>query len=148
MSCERITTWDQLIDALRIRVAVFIQEQGFPPGWEPDEVDKSAEHYVAIIDGVVVATTRLHVVEPASRKIERMAVLKEYRGQHIGTLLTQHIIAQAQQADIDRLWLDAQSHAESFYQQLGFKTVSGCYYPWGLDVPHVTMEYHGLCKAG
>lgn len=140
--CEKVAALDQLIDALRIRVAVFIQEQGFPVGWEPDEIDKDADHYVAVVDDCVVGTTRLRVMEHTNRKIERMAVLQQYRNQRVGTSLTQHVIEQVEQTPYGRLWLDAQCHAKTFYEQFGFRAVSGCYCQWGVNVPHVTMDYY------
>lgn len=143
VSCEKVTTVEGLIDALRIRVSVFIQEQGFPPGWEPDEVDKSAEHFISVVDDVVVATTRLRRVSPSSIKIERMAVLQPYRRQRIGAALTQHVIEQAQLAGVDRLWLDAQCQAQGFYERLHFTPVSGSYCRWHINVPHVTMDFSG-----
>lgn len=142
-SCEAISTLEQFVDALRIRVAVFIQEQGFPPGWEPDEIDKVAKHYVARLENVTVATARAHSTEGGSLKIERMAVLKPYRNMHIGTHLTQHVVADIQQANGHKIWLNAQTHAASFYERVGFRVISEQHYPCGTRVPHVAMEYDG-----
>ena len=41
---KEIETINEFIDAIRIRVDVFIKEQGFEPGWEPDEDDKVSKH--------------------------------------------------------------------------------------------------------
>lgn len=139
VTCRRVTTLDELIDALRIRVAVFVQEQGFEPGWDPDPADHEAEHFIAECEGRAVGTARLREVGPGAFKIERMAVLSAYRGRGIGTALTRHLVSRAERAGRCRVWMDAQSHAMSFYEQLGFHAVSDEFCPWG-DVPHVTME--------
>jgi len=140
IDCEVVLTCSQLIDALRIRVAVFIQEQGFSVGWEPDETDKVAQHYIASLDGCTVATARTYQSEPGKHKIERMAVLKPYRRKGIGTYLTLFIIA-----DVKQLWLNAQDHAVDFYERCRFCVVSDVHFPCGVKVPHVTMEYLGDC---
>ena len=143
ISCEMVSSLDQFIDALRIRVAVFIQEQGFSPGWEPDEVDKTARHYIATSEAATVATARVCCDESAGCKIERMAVLRPYRGMQIGTCLTRFVIADIQKGEPGRIWLNSQCHATSFYERCGFRVASDVHYPCGVRVPHVTMEYAG-----
>ncbi len=52
--CKEIETIPELIDAIRLRVEVFIKEQGFAPGWEPDEDDKFSRQFVAVVQNKVV----------------------------------------------------------------------------------------------
>ena len=47
---KKIKTINEFIDAIRIRVDVFINEQGCKPGWEPDEKDKESKQFIALID--------------------------------------------------------------------------------------------------
>ncbi|MBI2971040.1 MAG: hypothetical protein HYY37_01325 [Candidatus Aenigmarchaeota archaeon] len=75
--CKEVETISECIDAIRIRVDVFIKEQGFQVGWEPDEDDKESQHYVALVDNEVVATARIRIIDDTT-KIERMAI-KEKR---------------------------------------------------------------------
>ena len=49
---KEIETVNEFIDAIRIRYEVFVNEQKFAPGWEPDEDDKEARHFIALVDGV------------------------------------------------------------------------------------------------
>jgi predicted GNAT family N-acyltransferase len=55
-------------------------------------------------------------------------------------MLARHLIQDAGSWGARRIWLDAQSHAERFYRQLGFVPCSGHFCQWGIDVSHVTME--------
>lgn len=92
---KKITKIPELIGAIRLRIDVFIIEQGCPPGWEPDKLDEISDQYIAVVDEIVVATGRLLEKPKGVVKIERMAVKKEYRGKGIGKGLTNFIIEQA-----------------------------------------------------
>jgi hypothetical protein len=52
--------------------------QQFPPGWEPSELDKSVECYIAILDVKIIATGRLREDAPGSQRIESMIVKDDY----------------------------------------------------------------------
>lgn len=134
-------TFTDFVDALRIRVTVFNIERGMPLGWEPDEYDKNAQQFVAAAGGRVVGTARLREEPRRALKIERMAVLREYRGRGIGRGLTRYVVRSALDQNPERIWLEAQSSVRSFYERVGFHVTSDEYRPWDLEVPHVSMEY-------
>ena len=47
--------------------------------------DKAGDEYILVLDGIhPVSTCRLHQLNENTGKIERVATLKEYRGQHYG----------------------------------------------------------------
>ena len=75
--------------AYAIRYAVFVEEQGIPVELEIDDYDLITEHALAFVDGQCVATARVYLDEqdPSKAKIGRMAVLKDFREQGIGTAL-------------------------------------------------------------
>ena len=136
---KKVSSITKFIDAIRIRVDVFIKEQGFAVGWEPDEDDKTAIHYIAIDNGMIVATARVREMEKNEFKIERMATKKEYRGQGIGTGLINYIIGELQTRKAKRIWMQAQCQAQDFYEKCGFKPISKPFNHHGLD--HIEMEY-------
>lgn len=100
-----------------VRRMVFIEEQNVPVELELDESDKLC-HHVLIIDAdkKPVATGR---IDPGGR-IGRMAVLKEYRGQGIGSALLAALIKYARQEGYTNIYLHAQLIAIPFYQTHGF----------------------------
>ena len=51
---KEVETIPEFIDAIRLRVDVFMIAQKFEAGWEPDEDDKVSRHFIAIVDGNVV----------------------------------------------------------------------------------------------
>jgi len=104
-----------------IRRQVFINEQQVPEELEWDEFDQTAQHVVALIEGnKAVATGRIK----ADGHIGRMAVLKEYRQQGIGSAILLVLLDKAQQQNLKRVYLHAQVSAVTFYEKHGF-TVQG-----------------------
>jgi predicted GNAT family N-acyltransferase len=136
---KRVETINEFIDEIRLRVDVFIREQGFQPGWEPDEDDKKSEHFIAICDEKIVSTARYREIADGEFKIERMVTHKEHRGKHIGEGLVAFMIADIKKTGAKRIWLRSQVKSQRFYEKCGFVPVSDPFDLWG--VPHVDMEY-------
>ena len=139
---KQIDTINEFIDAIRIRIAVFIIEQKCPPGYDPDELDKISQHYIAVVDDTIVAMTRLREDPKGIAKIENMVVKKEYRGKGIGLGLTKYIIKKAKQKGYKKIWMQAQEQAKSVFEKAGFKVTSDAYDLYNLGIPHIDMEYH------
>ena len=129
----------EFIDAIRIRVEVFIKEQGSEAGWEPDEKDKDATHFIAIVKGNIVSTARLLETAKQEFKIERMATLKGYRKKGVTRGLVGFVVKEAVKKKPKRIWMQAQVQAKGFYEKCGFKAVSMAYDLYGIQ--HLDMEY-------
>lgn len=116
----RIVTgdWDDLReDAQRIRVDVFVIEQGVPIELEWDEGDEVSLHAVAYDEsGQAVATGRLL----PDGHIGRMAVQQSVRGKGIGSQVLNALLAEAVREGHAELVLHAQLHAWKFYERHGF----------------------------
>lgn len=130
--------------ARAVRQQVFIEEQRCPPEEEWDEYDDSSRHFVGRLDGEVVATARWreydHEGAPAA-KLERFAVLPEYRGAGYGRILVRAVMEDARNAGFGTMLLHAQAHLEAFYASLGFTTISGRFMEAGIS--HVAMINRG-----
>lgn len=130
----RIADWNHdNADLRRIRESVFQQEQGVPAEQEWDSEDDTATHFLAFEGQFAVGTARL--LPDAS--IGRVAVLKDWRGMHIGELIMQAVIAEAERQGMQEQILTAQTHATAFYERLGFKVTSEEFIEAG--IPHVEM---------
>lgn len=80
-----IKLFDKLPDeAKNIRITVFVEEQGFNE--EFDSVDDIATHIVMYDSEEPIATCRFYIKD-GSYLLGRIAVIREYRGKHIGALL-------------------------------------------------------------
>ncbi len=118
----------------RIRVRVFVEEQGVPPELEMDELDEDALHLLAWRSGVAVGTARL----TPDGHIGRVAVLPEYRGQHIGRSLMEAMMELATQSGRQQVEISAQIQAKGFYHSLGFQEKGDAYMEAG--IPHIAMS--------
>ncbi len=130
----RIADWHQdNADLRRIREAVFIAEQSVPPEQEWDAEDPDAVHFLAFEGGYAVGTARLL----PDGQIGRVAVLRDWRGMHIGEALMRAVIEEAERRGLAEQRLTAQVHAAEFYSRLGFEVVSDEFIEAG--IPHVEM---------
>ncbi len=133
----------ELEQAQAIRCEVFHREQGVDLDLEMDGLDGDAAHFLAYWEHQPVATARVRILPPQSpnldpiAKIERMAVLAEFRGQSIGYKLLQFILESLATKGIKTAKLHAQLHAQRFYQKLGFTPIGDHFLDAGIE--HVTM---------
>ncbi len=129
---------DELQAAFDIRRQVFIEEQGVPEEIEMDEYDVEALHLIVLEEGMPIATARLRFPEEEMAKIERMAVLKEYRYLGIGTEMISFITDELAERQVVEVVLHAQSRVVDFYKSCGFKVTSGTFLEAGIE--HVEMR--------
>jgi predicted GNAT family N-acyltransferase len=112
---------EQLEQALAIRLAVFVEEQGVGRELEIDGRDDAARHLLALRDGAPVGTLRVRWLDAGrTAKIERVAVLPGARGSKIGRALLQAALALAASAGAHAASLHAQTTVQGFYGKLGF----------------------------
>ncbi|HSD41021.1 MAG TPA: GNAT family N-acetyltransferase [Burkholderiales bacterium] len=131
----RIMPWSEArTEAQLIREAVFVAEQGVPPEIELDDWDERSEHAVAYdVAGRPVGTGRLL----PDGHIGRMAVLRESRGKGVGGRLLEALIARARVRGMQRVALNAQTHAAPFYARFGFVVAGEEFMEAG--IPHLAM---------
>ncbi|NBC17037.1 MAG: GNAT family N-acetyltransferase [Bacteroidetes bacterium] len=129
--------WDA---ARAIREQVFIVEQDCPPEDEWDAYDATSRHLLGWAGDTPVATARWRTVpydEALAAKLERFAVLPDYRGRGYGRALVAFALDDARRAGFTTFILHAQAHLEAFYADFGFETVSGVFEE--ASIPHVKM---------
>lgn len=114
-------------DALAIRRAVFISEQGVAESIEIDENEDRCLHFVLYVDEKALATARLFEQDEKTVILQRMAVSKEARGKGYGRDLLLSIIQVAKEQDYHSLEAHAQISALDFYRSLGFDTQGPVY---------------------
>ncbi len=131
----QMVTWASHQPQLRaVRMPVFIEEQAVTPEFEWDDIDVSAVHVLATLNNQPIACLRIIDY----KKIGRMAVLKQYRGNGLGTALLLEAVSICKQHGGKTVYISAQTHAISFYQKAGFKVTSAEY--CDVDITHVDMQ--------
>ena len=115
-------------EALRIRRAVFIEEQGVPEELEidehdaPDAWDKTVVQGLLRLEGEAVATGRLLLEGGPAHyaHVGRVAVLERQRKNGAGRALMEGLQAKARAMGYAGITLAAQLHAVGFYEKLGY----------------------------
>lgn len=143
----RSVEWPALV---AVRREVFVVGQGVPVEIELDDLDATAEHAVACVDGAVVGTGRLVAgrIDEAGElvggtdgtvaTIGRMAVLDSARGQGLGRRLLDLLVARADERGLPAVELHAQVHARGFYEAAGFVAAGPVYLEAGIE--HIGMR--------
>ena len=123
--------------AEKIRVRVFVDEQGVPPELELDEHDRDADHFLARLDGRPVGTVRM-LRRDAAGVLGRLAVLPETRGTGLGVALVRAVEERARQEGLRAVELHAQTAVRGFYERLGYEAYGEEDIEAG--IPHIWMR--------
>lgn len=124
-------------EAKDIRTIVFINEQGFKD--EFDDLDYHINHLVMFEANKPVGTCRFYFNKEKNVWIfGRLAVIKEYRGKHLGEKLLNRAEKYIREAGGGEIWLHAQTYAEEFYAKYGYKVCSSIEYEE--HCPHIWMK--------
>jgi predicted GNAT family N-acyltransferase len=128
-----------MLSCLELRRTVFIEEQNVPENEEVDGDDPDCEHILLTISDIPVGAARLKYYDDFV-KVQRVCVLKNYRGQGIGSNIINFIIRHVEKNDIrSSVRLGSQIHALEFYKGLGFIEFGEEYLDAG--ILHKDMEY-------
>ena len=134
-------------DACRkVREEVFVVEQNVPIDEEGDEYDAVAHHVLARdLAGNAIATGRLVPAQGGvAARIGRMAVLRNWRGQHVGDALMHTLIDRARELGYRELEMHAQSHAIAFYERFGFVASGEEFYECAIAHRHMRRSIEPL----
>ena len=110
--------------AFKIRDLVFCKEQKVSKKIEFDGLDEICDHFLAKINELPIGTARVREEKKGTFKIERMAVLKEYRKKGVGKAIIKEILKNYSNLDkVNNLILNSQIGAKDFYKKFGFVEV-------------------------
>lgn len=124
----------------QIRSAIFQIEQGISAEDEFDGKDAESIHLLAYFDSQPVGTLRIRSIDNETVKIERLAVLRDFRAQGLGKKLMEQAIAliKLQHEGQDKIIkIHAQVYLEKFYLSLGFVTQGKIFMEAGIG--HILM---------
>lgn len=133
------TLSDIYLDAVRIRNQVFVKEQGVPITREIDQNEAHCIHFVLYSDqNLPCGIVRLLPLENGKMKLQRMAILADYRHQGLGQILVAEAEAFAKSQGYNTILLGAQATAENFYKKLGFTAYGEPFEDAG--IAHIAMK--------
>lgn len=128
----------EIKDALNVRYQVFVKEQKIDKNLEIDSWDEICDHFVAYLGNQAVGAGRIRYISLNTAKIERMAVLSDFRGKNIGGEILKTMIRCLKDDDVNEAVLNSQYHAKGFYEKFGFKMEGEIFQE--ADIDHVKMK--------
>ncbi|MEP9851578.1 GNAT family N-acetyltransferase [Staphylococcus aureus] len=133
-----VTTANMMEDAYSIRKQVFVNEQGVPLENEIDQYESIATHIIGYDkNNYPFATGRFRPYNNGV-KIERVAIISSHRKYGYGKLLMQFLEEIAKIQGHHTLVLNAQCHAQAFYESLGYKAFGDVFIEENID--HIAMS--------
>lgn len=137
ITVKKCETRDEINDAKSVRRRVFVDEQKIDQKIE-NSGDESCDHFVAYDNLVPIGAGRIVYLAKNTTKIERMAVLGNFRGCGIGRRILQTMLDYLKtKKEISMITLDAQYHAKGFYEKFGFAQDGEIFEEVGM--PHIKM---------
>jgi predicted GNAT family N-acyltransferase len=122
ITIKEINNRKDLKKAQQIRYEVFVIGQNVPIEDEVDEFEMDSIHYLAFLNNNPVGAARWRFTSNGI-KLERFAVLDEYRGRGVGSALVDKVlldIKQHPEARGKEIYLHAQLEALPLYRKFGF----------------------------
>ncbi len=114
---NKVDSGKQLDAVFSIRQVVFVEEQRVDPALEYDEFEETSTHFIAYVDKVPAGTARWRKT-PNGIKLERFAVLKNFRNKGVGGELIQTVLDDLP-SKMD-VYLHSQVKACNLYKRFGF----------------------------
>ncbi|MGV0168229.1 GNAT family N-acetyltransferase [Furfurilactobacillus sp. WILCCON 0119] len=108
-------------DAVAVRLAVFVDEQGIDKELELDGEDVHAVHYVGYNHEAPVVTARTKRLDRNILQIQRVATIDWARHRGYAIELLNQIIEDAKADGYKSIYLEAQETAVSFYAKQSFE---------------------------
>ena len=137
---KKVSSKEEMNESHAIRTKVFFEEQKISKEIEFDNFDHLCSHFLIFEDEKAIATARVRQMKKSVFKIERVAVLFEFRRLKVGSILIKNIIKhQINLNDKNSIILHSQVTVANFYKTLNFVSFGNKFFEDG--IPHIAMRY-------
>lgn len=106
-----------------IRRLVFVEEQQIPKALDLDGFDEASFHILVQDGDESVATARLLPITHVHAVMARVAVLMEYRGQGLATIVVKALLQCARDKGLSSVEIHAHEYLRQYYESLGFEFI-------------------------
>ena len=140
LTLKPVTTPMDMMNVLDIRNKVFVGEQNCPYDIEvvPEE-EKESVHFLIYKKDTPVGTVRYRQTGNREFKIERFAVLKEYRGHNYGKEAFNYLVNKLiEEYNPCTIYFNAQYQLLDYYRSLGFIEEGETFYE--ANIKHIRMS--------
>lgn len=115
-------TWERA-GAYYVRTEAMVKGFQIPLRQEFDALDGPDTEYIVVLDGVLpVGTCRLNLVDNTTAKIERVAVLQEYRNKGIGRTAIREAENWLIEKGVKKVIITSRDAVVEFYEKLGYQS--------------------------
>ena len=104
--------------ALNIRTNVFVKEFGADKFLEFDGLDPKAIHFLLLLENHAIGTARWQEIDNKI-KIEKLAIIKDYRGKGFANLLLKYILEDIILSEKE-IFLETLNENYTFFEHKGF----------------------------
>jgi predicted GNAT family N-acyltransferase len=137
---KKVKSKSEMEISFRIRNLVFCDEQKISKEIEFDNLDHLCEHFLVYKEETPIATGRVRLKDNYSYKIERVAVLSNYRRLKVGSFLMREIIKIFSGLKDTKIILHSQLAVQKFYKNLNFSPYGEQFLEDG--IPHIAMVFN------
>ena len=127
---------NDLKDIFKIRKIVFIKEQKVPINEEIDGFDEDSKHIIALYKNSPIGCARIRFIGKKA-KLERIAILKNYRGKGFGKNIVEYLIKYSKNKSAGEIVMNAQFYLADYYKKFGFKSRGKTFMEAGIK--HIEM---------
>lgn len=124
-------------EAIEIRYKVFTLEQGFAKEEDLDDKDSKAIHILVFLNNKAIGTARMFLENKDTYHIGRLAILKEYRNQGIGSFILSTLENKAKELNAKQVVLGSQIDKAIFYEKCGYHRHGEIFLD--ANYPHILM---------
>jgi len=135
---REIKNKQELETCFEIRKEVFVKGQNVSMELEIDGEDDKATHILVLLGKEAVGCARIRIIDNKA-KLERIAILDEYRGEGYGKDLVNFLVKFCINKKVDEIYMHAQYYLKTFYSSLGFKERGEIFEEAGIK--HIEMVY-------
>ena len=121
-----------------IRRTVFHVELGISESELFDKYDESCDHFLIFAGKNIVGSVRVISIDEKITKIERMAILKNFRTKNHGKTCISHLKEYYSTKEFSKIILDSIYSVKGFYQKCGFIEEGLLFQRVGID--HIRMS--------
>jgi predicted GNAT family N-acyltransferase len=137
---KKVSSKEEMEKSYAIRNKVFCEEQKISKELEFDNLDHLCSHFLVFDNKKVIATARVREKEENILKIERVAVLFEFRRLKVGSTLIKNIIQYFLNSNDNIFFvLHSQVAVSDFYKSINFISYGDKFFEDG--IPHIAMKY-------
>ena len=136
---KKVSSKEEMDKSYIIRTKVFCEEQKISTEIEFDNLDHLCSHFLIFDSKKAIGTARVRQKEKKILKIERVAVLLEFRRLKVGSILIKNIIKHYMNLDENKsIVLHSQVAVADFYKSLNFISYGNNFFEDG--IPHIAMK--------